>query len=426
MPRLPPVTTATLLENSIDTIESSVIAGPLETSFDVIKEGRSIRYILGLPSCCFTSPWCLANGRRETTETPIVTNDSNHIVTESAARIFADLADPLTINRLDDGAWKVPFWLALADAGLPLAWVPEQFGGAGASLADGFAVLAVAGRFAVAVPLAETLLAGWLLARAGVTAPNGPLTIAPSRPSDRIIFNEDGTLSGSAIGIPFASEAQHIAVLAEGEDGVVVALVAASDCTIDEGQNLAGDPSNIVRFQRVKPLRYGRAPVGLDQTALMLMGSVSRSVQTAGALETVLSLSVSYANERVAFERPIGKFQAVQHNLARLAGETAAALAVSGSAANTIIWSDSLEEAAFLEGASSKIRCAEAAREGSAIAHQVFGAIGFTKEHVLHRFTLRTLAWRDDFGSESYWAAELGRHVAKCGAEEFWPMVASR
>jgi acyl-CoA dehydrogenase len=36
------------------------------------------------------------------------------------------------------------------------------------------------------------------------------------------------------------------------------------------------------------------------------------------------------------------------------------------------------------------------------------------------------LAWRDDFGSESYWAAELGRHVAQQGADEFWPMVASR
>ena len=77
-------------------------------------------------------------------------------------------------------------------------------------------------------------------------------------------------------------------------------------------------------------------------------------------------------------------------------------------------------------GASAKIRCVEAATEGAAIAHQVFGAIGFTKEHILHRFTLRILAWRDDFGSESYWAAELGRHVAQQGADEFWPMVASR
>src|SRR5262249_28324996 len=152
-----------------------------------------------------------------------------------------------------------------------------------------------------------------------------------SRPSDRIIFDADGTLSGSAIGISFASEAQHIAVLAQGGEGGVVALVAASDCTIGEGQTVAGDPSKILDFQRVTPLRSARAPSDLDPTALMLMGAVTRSVQTAGALESILSSSVSYANERVAFERPIGKFQAVQQNLARLAGEAAAALAVSGS-----------------------------------------------------------------------------------------------
>jgi acyl-CoA dehydrogenase len=355
-----------------------------------------------------------------------MTGESDYIVAELAARIFADLADPQTINRLDDGAWKTPFWRALSDAGLPLAWVPERLGGAGASLADGLAALGVAGRFAVAVPLAETLIAGWLLACAELEAPAGAITIAPCRPFDRIIFGKDTTLSGCAFSIPFASEAQNLAVVAQGETGNVVALVSARDCTIGKGQNLAGEASNTVRFERVKPLRYARTPSGFDHGSLMLMGSVCRSVQTAGALQSILSMTVSYANERVAFERPIGKFQAVQQNLARLAGETAAALAVSGSAANTIAQSDSFNEAVFLEGVSAKIRCAEAATEGAGIAHQVFGAIGFTKEHVLHRFTLRTLAWRDDFGSESYWANELGRHVAKRGADEFWPMVASR
>jgi acyl-CoA dehydrogenase len=135
---------------------------------------------------------------------------------------------------------------------------------------------------------------------------------------------------------------------------------------------------------------------------------------------------VRYANERVAFERPIGKFQAVQQNLARLAGETAAALAASGSAADTIAQCAAFDDVVFLEAASAKIRAGEAATEGSAIAHQVHGAIGFTKEHVLHRFTLRMLSWRDDFGSESYWAAALGNMIARRGSHHFWPMLASR
>jgi acyl-CoA dehydrogenase len=361
---------------------------------------------------------------REPGKAAIVTGESDHIVAEAAARIFADLADPQTVNNAKNGAWRAPLWRALEEAGLSLAWVPEELGGAGAGMADGFAILSVAGRFALPVPLAETLLAGLLLARAGLQAPPGAMTVAPARPSDRITLNTDGTLSGKAIGVPFAAQAEHIAVLAETDAGSSVALVAAKDCRLGDGANLAGDAANVVTLVGVRPLAV--APVELDKTALMLMGAAARAVETAGALEAILSLSITYANERVAFERKIGKFQAVQQNLARLAGEVAAALAVSGSAADTLSQSEAFDDAVFLEAASAKIRCAEAAREGAGIAHQVFGAIGFTQEHILHRFTLRMLSWRDDFGNESWWAAELGRYVARCGADEFWPLVASR
>ena len=359
-------------------------------------------------------------------ESNVVAEEASTIITETAARIFTDLADPQRINSAKNRAWTEPLWRALSDAGLPLAWVPETLGGVGASVADGFAILGVAGRFALALPLAETLAAGWLLTRAGLKAPATPLTLAPVRPHDRIAFDADGTLSGRAVGVPFAQECPHIAVLADDRKQQRVALVEVKDCRVDEGRNLAGDAVNIVTFDRTRPRASAPTPNGFDQTALMLMGSAIRSVETAGALETILSLSVGYANERIAFERPIGKFQAVQQNLARLAGEVAAALAVSGSAADSIAQADGFDDAVFLEAASAKIRTAEAAAEGSAIAHQVFGAIGFTREHVLHRFTLRMLSWRDDFGSESYWAAELGNHVARRGADEFWPLVASR
>ena len=123
------------------------------------------------------------------------------IVAETAARIFVDLADPQEINRAKDGAWKAPLWQALAESGLTLAWVPEENGGAGAELADGFAILGVAGRYAAAVPLAETLLAGWLLSRASLKAPEGAMSVAPARPGDRITLNADGTLSGQARGV---------------------------------------------------------------------------------------------------------------------------------------------------------------------------------------------------------------------------------
>ena len=355
-----------------------------------------------------------------------MTTESDNIVAETAARIFADLADPQTVNKARDDAWKAKLWRSLADAGLTLAWVPENLGGAGANLADGFAVVAAAGRYALPVPLGETLLAGWLLAQAGIEAPVSAMTVAPARPRDRVTLNSDGTLSGTARGIPFAKDTQHVAVVASAGRGASVALAKTAECRMNEGRNLAGESSLSVTFDGVKAVASAAAPAGFDQSALMLMGATVRSLQIAGALETVLAMSVAYANERVAFERKIGKFQAVQQNLARLAGETAAALVAAGSATDTIASGGILGDAVMLEAAAAKIRAGEAAAEGAAIAHQVFGAIGFTNEHVLHRFTLRLLGWRDDFGSESHWAAALGAMVAARGAQQFWPMLAAR
>ncbi len=353
--------------------------------------------------------------------------ESSNIVVETAERIFADLCDPQTVNSAKDDKWKDALWKALTDNGLTLPWVSEEHGGSGASLADGFELLSAAGRFALPVPLAETMLAGWLLSQGGIVSPDGAMSIAPVQPKDKITLNADGSLSGRARNIPFAREAGHFAVLAHGAKGVTIALVAAKDCRREDDENLAGEPADNLIFDKTMPLKTGAAPKDFDQTSLMLMGCVARSLQIAGSLQYMLTRSVNYSQERVAFEKKISKFQAVQHNLAKLAGETAAAVAAAGSAAETIATGTPWDsEATFLEATAAKIRCAEAAGTGSAIAHQVHGAIGFTKEYVLHRFSLRTLGWRDDFGNESHWAVELGNMVAKRGADDLWPLVASR
>src|SRR6478609_10848639 len=359
-------------------------------------------------------------------ETGNAVAESENIVAETAERIFADLADAQTINRDKKGDWKLPLWQALSEAGLPLAWVPEEQGGSGASLAEGFAVLNAAGRFAIAVPLAETMLAGWLLAQARISSPEGEMTVVPASPKDRITQNADGSIPDRARGVPFAKAAKHFAVLASGAGAVSIALVDAAKCRIEAGLNLGGDDSDTVTLDKVQPIAVKPAPKGFDQTRLMLMGGVVRSLQIAGALESMLEISVRYSNERVAFEKKISKFQAVQHNLARLAGESATALAAATSAADAIANAKSFDDEVYLEAAAAKIRCAEAAEKGGGIAHQVHGAIGFTMEHILHRYSLRALAWRDDFGSESHWAVELGKLVANRGADELWPLVASR
>lgn len=352
--------------------------------------------------------------------------EADSIIIDTTDRIFRDLADLQTINAAADFGWKGELWRNMEDAGLTLAWVSDEYGGAGAELQDGFDILRVAGRNACAVGLSETLLAGWLLGNAGITCPSGPMAIAPQRRDDVIALAADGTLSGRARAVPFAADAQHLAVFVGETDAPKVALVAADACTIEDGKSIAGDPKNEVTFQNSPTVAIGAAPAGFATDTVMQMGAATRASMMSGALEAILDITVSYAKERVAFERPISKFQAVQHNLARLAGETAAALAAAGSAADTLQTETSFNADVFLEVAAAKIRVGEAAYEGAAIAHQTHGAIGFTAEHILHRYTNRLWAWRDEFGNEAQWAVRLGEHVAAQGADGLWPMLAVR
>jgi acyl-CoA dehydrogenase len=397
---------------------------------------------------------------------------SDPLLVEASRKILRAVADPQG-RRSEDGdrARRAAAWQALETNGLTCAWLPEAAGGAGASMVDGFAIMTLAGEVALDVPLVETLLAGWMLAAAGLSVPAGvvvPVLAAPRVTGERDERGErdepgergerierggvalvDGTLVGTLAKVPFAREADHLAVLARcdgtgGDD--VVALVdlgatrgpARSTCTITSHDNLAGEPRDTVQLDGVAPIACAAAPSGL-RDRLWAMGAVARACQMAGALQAILARSVVYAGERVAFDRPLAKFQAIQHALARLADETAIALAASGSAADGLaaagetssseldpIAIDAERDGVFLEVASAKIRTGEAAAAGAAIAHQVHGAIGFSTEHPLHHFTQRLWAWRDDFGSESAWAVQLGALVARGGAAALWPLLAAR
>ena len=133
--------------------------------------------------------------------------DSDSIIVDTATRIFQVLGAPQMVVNADDESWKQPLWDTLEEAGLTQTWTPDDLGGAGAGITDGFDVLRVAGEYAVSIPVAETLLAGWLLARADIIVPQGAMTIAPARRGERIALGADGALSGTARKIPFARDA---------------------------------------------------------------------------------------------------------------------------------------------------------------------------------------------------------------------------
>ena len=151
------------------------------------------------------------------------------------------------------------------------------------------------------------------------------------------------------------------------------------------------------------------------------LGAFARTAQIAGALDAALAMSVSYANERQQFGRPLGKFQAVQQELATFACEAAAANCAAMGAAEALDRGD-----AEFEIAAAKLRANRAASEGARIAHQVHGAIGFTQEYPLHDLTVRLRQWRSEFGGDAYWSKALGESVIARGADAFWPDLTAR
>ena len=350
-------------------------------------------------------------------------SDSDNIILDTATRLFADLCTPAVVNETEAGKWPEALWTALQDSGLTLTWVPESLGGAGADMADGFAVLRAAGSFAVPVPLAETLLAGLALARAEMTALHEPMTIASIGDGDCVEIGGDGKLTGAARQVPFARSVERIVVPARENGRPRLAVVAAQDCSITPGVSLAGEPRDAVRFDGVTPQQLASPGAAIDEDMLIAVGAAVRCSQMAGALQRILDQSVQYATERVQFGKPIAKFQAIQHSLAELAGEAAAARAAAGMGEEAIARGTVLDDRMLAEVAAAKIRVGEAAGRGAAIAHQVHGAMGFTYEHTLHHSTRRLWSWRDDFGNEAYWSIRLGKLMAEKGADELWPFI---
>jgi acyl-CoA dehydrogenase len=347
-------------------------------------------------------------------------NDIRAMLIESATRLFADHVDAKVLDAAKRDGWSPALWDIVEEAQLPLVSIAEEAGGAGGSVSDLAAVLRIAGRFAAPIPLAETATAGWMLAGCGLRIAGGPLAFGPVH-GETVTAHRHGTqwrLSGGMRRVPWARIAQRLVVLASGPDGDIVACVDPMQCRISAGRNLADEPRDDVVLDNVVVSGSLAAPAatGVNHAALKLRGALARSLLMAGALERALELAVRYATERSQFGRKIGQFQAIQQELARFAGEVAAAAAAALSAAGALERGTD----AMLAVASAKIRTAQAAHEGALIAHQVHGAIGVTDEYALHHSTLRLWAWREEFGNEAAWAAELGREIAAGGADRLW------
>jgi acyl-CoA dehydrogenase len=318
------------------------------------------------------------------------------LIAETCDRLFAERLDENVFAAAEAGTFPQDLWDAITENGLDRILVRESDGGSGLGWEDAHVVLTAAGRHAVPAPLAEAIAAGWLLGRAGVKMPDGILSLGTP-------------MVGGVIEVPWGRHAPHAVV--PGGDGVRCASLEAAQITHD--RNIGRDPRDSVAGLDVPEI---------PDDPVRAAGALARSCQMAGAAVAALDLCVDYANARVQFGRPIGRFQAVQQQLAAMASEVAAAGVAARDACRTVDAGGDIHLAA----ASAKIRAGEAAGKAANIAHQVHGAIGFTDEYRLHHLTRRLWAWRSEFGAEGYWAGWLGARVVARGADNLWPDLTGR
>ncbi|MBI1261414.1 MAG: acyl-CoA dehydrogenase [Rhizobiales bacterium] len=344
-------------------------------------------------------------------------NEFQTILADSVARLMGHEVDRHLLEAAETGAFPDKLWAALEANGLTRILVPEAMGGTGGTWSDARIVLSAAGKASAPGPIAETLVAGFLLAQAGITPPEGPLTLIEGE-----LTLANGTLSGTAKHVPWARAATHGVAMVSRHGASQVLLVPLGESRAGEADNIAREPRDSLTFGNVA---VQAAATALPENALRLYGALARACQMAGALDYLTTQSVAYANERSQFGKPIGKFQAIQQQLAVLSTQAAAAgMAASYGCASADKAGEGHDPA--FEIAIAKIRADDAAGIATSIAHQVHGAIGFTYEHALHFATRRLWAWRAEYGAGREWAKWLGAGVIARGADNLWSDVTAR
>ena len=355
-------------------------------------------------------------------------SDDVGLIEQSVQRLFAEQVDKAVRERVENGTFDTRLWQLVVDNGFTLALASEAAGGIGASWSAAAPILQGIGFWQVPLPLAETMIAHLLLSLAGIDAPAGPVALIEQDCGNTLRTHGSGAalrLDGTAPHVAWARHAPTALVsCSDGRIALVDLRQAAVRC--EPQLDAARLPSDTVVFDHAPCRTHAASPFALPQPVWTL-GALARALMIVGALESALEQSVHYANDRVQFGKPIGKNQAIQQQLALMAGDAAAArMAALAAAADAPCAAQPDAPSAAFSIAVAKVRAGEAATRAAAIAHQVHGAIGFTREHALHFATRRLWAWREQFGSDAWWAEHLGRAAIAGGSSAFWPSLTQR
>ncbi len=318
------------------------------------------------------------------------------ILYDSFDRLLTDVSTPQVVRDIEADGSTQDLWQQIIESGFTDAMISEKSGGAGLALADAFSLFFLCGRHALPIPLAYAMFAKHVCALNGISAPDQAITISP------LPVHGSGDIIDCR-NVPFGKLAKWVVVSHTAPSGShkdMLLPVSDAECS-DTG--VVGSLQAHLCWKKVPA-----SAIVLKNTVpwLEIAATITASLM-AGAMDSVLNMTVGYAGERVQFGRPIGKFQAVQQQLSVLAE-----LAVASRMAAELGCQENPDGTPNgLAAAVAKARASEAAGTVVSIAHAVHAAMGVTAEYDLQLFTRRLIEWRTDFGSAGYWNRRVGDAV---------------
>ena len=338
------------------------------------------------------------------------------------ARDFLESECPISLVReLEDSkeGYSLDLWKKMADLGWLGLAIPTEYGGEGGNLIDQTVLFEEIGRAMVPGPLlASSAYAVQAILSAGSIEQKSRLLPAMAK-GDTVVTTvlagqglNDGqelglratadgqgyVLDGTALFVPYAHSADMILCVAGslGQTEFTLFLTLflvntdSTGLTATAMPSIGGFKQHEVRCQQVR-LRAD-ATLGAVGGAATYLGpalqwaTVLQCADIVGRSEKILEMVVEYSKNRVQFGRPIGSFQAIQHQLADLR------TAVDGARMATYHAAWKVDQGGNSAGevAVAKAYAGGLSRRATAVGHGIFAGIAFTVEHDMQLYTMRS------------------------------------
>jgi alkylation response protein AidB-like acyl-CoA dehydrogenase len=342
-----------------------------------------------------------------------------------------------TVRKLmaTDAGYDEASWHRMAgELGLHGIAVPEQWGGAGAGVAELAVVFEEMGRALLCSPFFATVG----LATQAVLASDDDAAVEQFIPgfvdgssTATLILNgqlrawdpRDVTLRADRDSAGYRIHGAAPLVI-DGHTADVVLAAASTTAGISLFAVRAGSRglrrtplAGLDRTRKMARVQFDGAPadlIGADGGAASFLARTSDlalialTAEQVGAAQRCLDMAVDYAKNRIQFGRPIGSFQAVKHRCADMLVQVEGARSAASHAAD-VAGTDDLPTAASI----AKMVCSEALLQVALDNMRIHGGIGFTWEHDAHLFVRRAKATQLIFGDPDYHAQRLATLVSE-------------